>query len=161
MYIPTSSFLQLPYSILLHDGKALTFASISHEDSVLFVWFHFTSVHFGVGLIFFSSAVQEFGMKRSRISPSIQTSISTLSAANNFIHRACFFQSLSSFLIYSESCPASLQMLLLQSLCLIFQIPHSAPRPCFQTVLWRGPMSSPLSPLYPVSLLQRCETEKR
>lgn len=68
MYIPTGCFLQLLHSILLHNGKAPTFALIICEDSVLFVEFHFISVHFGAGLIFLSCAVQEFRVRRSRIS---------------------------------------------------------------------------------------------
>lgn len=68
MYIPTGCVLRLLHSILLHNGKAPTFALISCEDSVLFVEFHFISVHFGAGLIFFSCAVQEFRVRRSRIS---------------------------------------------------------------------------------------------
>lgn len=51
------------------------------------IWFHIISVHLWSGLIFPSSSVPEFGRERSKISPSIQTSVSALLAAN-FTHEA-------------------------------------------------------------------------
>lgn len=92
MYSPTDSFLQLLYSILTHDRKALSFALVSCEDSVLFFQSHFISVHFGAGLFFFISALQEFQMK-NRISPSIQTSIPMLSAVTTSLARPSFSRS--------------------------------------------------------------------
>lgn len=83
MYLPTGCFLQLLHSILLHNRKALTFALISCEDSVLFVEFHFISVR--AYLLQLCSA-GAWGEEEQNFF--IQTSISTLSAATNFTHRA-------------------------------------------------------------------------
>lgn len=50
MYILSVCFLQLLYSILLHNGKALTFALISCEDSVLLFNFILYQSILGQGL---------------------------------------------------------------------------------------------------------------
>lgn len=67
------------------------FALISCKSSALFIDFHIKTVHLWAGLTFLSSAEQEYGKEMSKISPSIQTSISTLSAAN-FTHKAWFIK---------------------------------------------------------------------
>lgn len=106
------------------------------EGSVLFFNFILYQPIWGRG--FFSSAVQEFRMKRSSFSIHSNFYIHIISCQQ--LHSPSLIcQSLSYFLHYPESCPASLQMLLLYSFPDTLQSPKTLSPYC----LWRGPMSSP------------------
>lgn len=157
MYNPTGFFLQLLYSILPHNGKALTFALISCEDSVLFVQSHFISVYFGAGL---SSVLQcnnvgrkvEFLHPFQSLYPCYQ--LPTTSLTGPGLSKSFFICELP-WILPSLSTDAT-------ALKSASSFPDTlwCPKTLFPGCPMEGFHVSSLSLLYLDHRLQRCETEK-
>lgn len=158
MYNPTGFFLQLLYSILPHNGKALTFALISCEDSVLFVQSHFISVYFGAGLS--SSVLQcnnvgrkvEFLHPFQSLYPCYQ--LPTTSLTGPGLSKSFFIRELP-WILPSLSTDAT-------ALKSASSFPDTlwCPKTLFPGCPMEGFHVSSLSLLYLDHRLQRCETEK-